>query len=72
MLYNTSPCEAEQIALFFIPDEKQKNANKVPRIDKGSKKSQKTNNKLQHDQRKVTFLLPSPLSCLDEMAAIIP
>lgn len=38
MLYNINPCEAEQIALFFIPVAKQKNANKVSRTDKGKKK----------------------------------
>lgn len=74
MFYNTSPCEAEQIALFFIPVAKQKNANKFSKTNKEGKKPLKNKQliTLQHDQRKVTFLLQSPLSCLDEVIAIIP
>lgn len=64
MLYNTSPCEAEQIA-FFYTSCKTKNANKVSRTDKGSKKTQKTNNKLHYNMTREKLLfcshLPSPV-----------
>lgn len=72
MLYNTSPCKAEQIALFFLPAAKQ-NANKVSRVIKEAKtKKNKQQITLQHDERKVTFLFPCLLSYLDEVVTIIP
>lgn len=59
MLYNTSPCEAQQIALFFIPVSKQKNANKFLKIDKGGNKP-KTNNKLHNNMTREKLLSCSP------------
>lgn len=63
MLY--CPWEADQIALFFIPVVKGKNANKASRTDKGGKKTKIQKNKLHYNMTREKLLscfhLPPPV-----------